>query len=87
MMAHYRQLGTTHNVKPRQTTAARGSALKPALNFKPRLALHGRGHISQPYMAGRVFLFGLPQRLRDGSPERPLDHQQPKLFVLLMQRQ
>jgi hypothetical protein len=38
-------------------------------------------------MAGRAFLFGLPQRLRDGSAERPLDHQQPKLVVLLMQRQ
>ena len=60
MMAHYRQLATTHKVKPRQTTAARGSALKPALNFKPRLALHGRGHISPPYMAGRVFYLVCP---------------------------
>jgi len=60
MMAHYRQLATTHKVKPRQTTAARGSALKPALNFKPRLVLHGRGHISPPYMAGRVFYLVCP---------------------------
>jgi hypothetical protein len=34
-----------------------------------------------------AFFIWFAQRLRDGSAERPLDHQQPKLVVLLMQRQ